>query len=65
MAKLNRESQLRHKRIEKQARKAARRLTAASDGMAEASPPEQPGGESNAMGAESPLAVSERPGSVV
>ena len=31
MAKLNRESRLRDKRVEKQARKAARRLTAASD----------------------------------
>ena len=31
MAKLNRESKLRDKRVEKQARKAARRLTAASD----------------------------------
>jgi hypothetical protein len=39
MAKLNRESKLRQKRAEKQARKAARKLTAASDG--EDAPPRQ------------------------
>jgi hypothetical protein len=64
MAKLNRESQLRHKRIEKQARRAARRSTAAREAIAEASPPEQLGGESDGVGAGSPVAVSERPGSV-
>ena len=36
MAKLNREHKLREKRVEKQARKAARKLTAASDVAEEA-----------------------------
>jgi len=40
MAKLNRESKLRDKRVEKQARKAARKLTTARDPAEAASRPE-------------------------
>jgi hypothetical protein len=43
MAKLNREAKLREKRVEKQARKAARRLSAASDEAVAASGPEERG----------------------
>jgi hypothetical protein len=41
MAKLNRESKLREKRAEKQARKAARRLNGASDFVGAESRPEE------------------------
>jgi hypothetical protein len=43
MAKLNREGKLREKRLEKQARKAARRLSAACDAAAAASRPGEVG----------------------
>ena len=43
MAKLNRESKLREKRVEKQARKAARKLAAASDPAEAASRSEESG----------------------
>ncbi|MBV9837964.1 MAG: hypothetical protein JO156_07590 [Solirubrobacterales bacterium] len=44
VAKLNRESKLRDKRAKKQARHAARRLTAARDAAEGASRPEELGG---------------------
>ncbi|MGN6167301.1 MAG: hypothetical protein ACTHQQ_03895 [Solirubrobacteraceae bacterium] len=43
MAKLNRESKLRDKRVEKQARRAARKLAAATEPADATSRPEDPG----------------------
>jgi hypothetical protein len=43
MAKLNRESKLRDKRLEKQARKAARKLTAVGDAAERVSQADSPG----------------------
>ena len=49
MAKLNRESRLREKRADKQARKAARKSMAASDSTHVASPSDEPGDGSDGL----------------
>jgi hypothetical protein len=71
-AKLNREAKLRDKRVDKQARKAARRLSGVTDQMVPLSGPAEPGSASDAFdsdgrgGAEAELAADtserERPG---
>jgi hypothetical protein len=58
MAKLNRESRLRDKRAEKQARRAARKLTLASAGELAGFPPEELGAGS--AGLDSGMPDSER-----